>query len=59
MNPEQLSETTMDKQKRVLKQINVEDIEQSSLVIKNLMGKDVKPRKDYIFNNGSRVEINI
>jgi DNA gyrase subunit B len=48
MNPAQLWETTMDPEKRILKQINVEDVEAAGNMFEMLMGEDVPPRKKYI-----------
>lgn len=59
MNPEQLAETTMNKDNRILRQINIESLEESTKLIKDLMGKDVNPRKEYIFKNGGNVSVSI
>ena len=48
MNPAQLWETTMDPERRILKQINVEDAEAASNMFEMLMGEEVPPRKKYI-----------
>ncbi len=48
MNPDELKETTMDKDKRVLKQINIADAEDAERVFQQLMGGDVAPRKTFI-----------
>lgn len=48
MNPTQLWETTMDPEKRTLKQVGVEDIEAASNMFDMLMGEEVPPRKKYI-----------
>ena len=37
MDADQLSETTMNKSNRILKQINIEDLELTDMTIKNLM----------------------
>ena len=56
MNPEELWETTMDPENRILKQVQVEDGEQASELFDILMGKEVKPRKKFILDNAKEVE---
>ena len=48
MNPEQLWETTMNPEHRILKQINIEDATAASEVFEMLMGEEVPPRKKFI-----------
>lgn len=45
MDPEQLSETTMKPENRILRQINIDDAEEADAVFSMLMGDEVPPRK--------------
>ncbi len=48
MDAEQLFETTMNPEKRVLVQIRVEDAEKADSIFTKLMGTEVEPRKNFI-----------
>jgi DNA gyrase subunit B len=56
MNPEQLWDTTMDPEARVLYQITVGEAEAAHVVFEHLMGADVAPRKAFIEDNAQYVE---
>ena len=59
MNPEELWETTMDPNNRVLKKVNIEDAEEANKVFDILMGSEVPPRKSFIQSNEKLAEIDI
>lgn len=56
MNPEQLWDTTMDPDNRILKQITISDAAQADRVFSILMGDSVGPRKDFIQDNSTEAE---
>lgn len=59
MNAEQLRDTTLDKNNRILKQIKITDFESSADLVNTLMGKDSSKRKEYIVENGHKVNLYI
>ena len=56
MDAEELNETTMDINKRVLRQITVEDAIAADDVFSKLMGEEVEPRRTFIEENAVYVE---
>lgn len=56
MNAEQLWETTMDPNTRQLKQITVEDAEETDRLFRILMWEDVQSRKHFILTNAKSVK---
>lgn len=56
MNPEQLWETTMDPESRILKRITVEEAESANLIFETLMGSEVAPRKKFIQTHAKAVQ---
>jgi DNA gyrase subunit B len=56
MNPEQLWETTMNPENRVLKRIELEDNIEAEEMFTILMGSKVEPRRDFIYKHGLEVK---
>ncbi len=56
MDASQLAETTMEKDKRKMWRVRVEDAEAANNALIDLMGENVEPRKDYITTNAKFVK---
>jgi DNA gyrase subunit B len=59
MNPEQLWETTMNPQSRILKQVAIEDAEDADRTFEILMGNEVPPRKKFIQTHSTKADLDI
>lgn len=59
MNADELWETTMDPEQRVLKQVTIEDGQEADKIFDILMGADVAPRKAFIQANAKTATLDI
>ncbi len=59
MNPEQLWETTMNPETRILKQVSIDDAELADKYFTMLMGEEVAPRKKYIQTHAATASLDI
>ena len=57
MNPEQLWETTMNPENRMLKHVNSENAAEADYIFSMLMGEDVGPRREFIEKNATYANI--
>ena len=57
MNPEQLWETTMNPETRMLKQVHIENAAEADYIFSMLMGDDVAPRREFIEKNATYANI--
>lgn len=59
MNPEQLWDTTMDPNKRLLNKVIIEDAVRADDVFSKLMGSEVEPRKQFIAERAESAEVDV
>lgn len=57
MDAEQLWETTLDPERRVLKLVEIEDARMASEITEMLMGSEVLPRRQFIYEHADEAEI--
>ena len=59
MDAEELNETTMDINQRILRKITVEDIQAADEVFSKLMGEEVGPRREFIEENATYANLDV
>ena len=59
MNPDQLWDTTMDPERRILKQITISEAEETDHVFSMLMGDEVPPRKKFIVTHAKMANLDL
>ena len=59
MDAQQLWETTLNPETRMLKQVEIEDARMASEVTAMLMGTEVPPRKAFIYENANEAELDV
>ncbi|MGB9911047.1 MAG: DNA topoisomerase (ATP-hydrolyzing) subunit B [Microgenomates group bacterium] len=59
MNPEQLWETTMNPEKRVLKKVTIQDAQKADEVFSMLMGTEIPPRKKFIQTHAKLANLDV
>ena len=59
MDAEQLWETTLDPQRRMLKLVTIEDAKSASETTELLMGLEVPPRRTFIYDNATDAELDV
>ena len=59
MSAEQLWETTLNPENRTLKQVTIDDAKEASDLVSLLMGSQVEPRKQYIYEHANYADLDI
>ena len=57
MNAQQLWETTMDPENRMLKQVNIDNAAEADYIFSMLMDEEVGPRREFIEENATYANI--
>jgi DNA gyrase subunit B len=57
MNPEQLWETTLNPEHRILKQVTIDNAVEADNIFSMLMGDEVPPRREFIEKNAKYAKI--
>ena len=59
MDPKELWETTLNPDNRVLKRVEIEDARMASDVTELLMGNEVPPRKQFIYDHANEALLDV
>jgi len=59
MNADQLWETTLNPEKRILTAVKIDDAIEADRMFTILMGEDVEPRREFIEKNAKYVEVDV
>ncbi len=59
MDPDELRDTTMAKETRILRQITVDDLQAADAAFEKLMGEEVEPRREFIEKNAGYAILDI
>ncbi len=59
MDAQQLWETTLDPETRMMKQVEIEDARMASEITEMLMGTEVSSRKEFIYRHAQDAELDI
>ena len=59
MDAEQLWETTLDPERRLMKRVEIDDAKRASEITEMLMGLEVPPRRTFIYENALEAELDI
>ncbi len=59
MDPEQLWETTLDPERRMMRAVEIDDAKMASQITELLMGTDVPPRRDFIHQHATDAALDI
>ena len=59
MDADQLWETTLNPETRIIKAVTIEDAKQASHITELLMGSDVPPRREFIYANANEAELDV
>jgi DNA gyrase subunit B len=59
MDPDQLWETTLNPETRTMRQVGIEDGRMASDVTELLMGNDVPPRKEFIYEHARDAALDV